>query len=394
MHLSITKIITSNDLKIFLVSFYIFLNFIDRHLSSIFLILSILVCVLDYKNLIIELSKKKRLVLLVLLFSIYIISVGYYHDSSSRELDNYLRFLFLLPLISISVNSESVIKTLVFAAFLGFVHIVYTYLIGDFYIYTTNEYARYPGTSSSPISYANICSLAFMICVYFVSNKKTNYFYALFTAAVFFFILYLFTETRGPLIAILISFIFLMYHFRKKYLVYGFIAFIISMIVIPNPVLERFKHIEDISFLNYTEIKHRSLAERIYYISFGYEVLKSSYIVGVGPQNIENQISKNLETFKNDNLKPSNHLHNEFLDMSVKFGIFSFILLIGLYMAIIKSCNKHNKAIVTLIVIMLFFSQQTQSIFAHHQPISFFITLIYIFLNSQFDKLSTKKNNL
>ena len=84
------------------------------------------------------------------------------------------------------------------------------------------------------------------------------------------------------------------------------------------------------------------------------------------------------------------HLHNEFIDISVKFGIPSLIFLLLIYLALYKSSDKDNQVIMNLILIMLMSSQLTQSQFAHHQAITFFIVLAYLVTDSKLNKKMIK----
>ena len=106
---------------------------------------------------------------------------------------------------------------------------------------------------------------------------------------------------------------------------------------------------------------------------------------------IENQIIK--EIANNINIEARDHLHNEFLDISVKFGIPALILLLLIYFVLYKSSNKDNRVMMNLILIMLMSSQLTQSQFAHHQAITFFIVLAYLMINSNTKQEYDKINN-
>ncbi len=99
-------------------------------------------------------------------------------------------------------------------------------------------------------------------------------------------------------------------------------------------------------------------------------------------------MSKFLKSLKIESVEVRDHLHNEFLDISVKFGIFALILLLLIYFALFKSSYKENQVTMNLILIMLMSSQLTQSQFAHHQAITFFIIAAYLVTD-----LKTKKGN-
>ena len=103
---------------------------------------------------------------------------------------------------------------------------------------------------------------------------------------------------------------------------------------------------------------------------------------GIGPHHIVKEMSSYTER-NGINIKARDHLHNEFLDISVKFGIPALILLLLIYFVLYKSSDKDNQVMMNLILIMLISSQLTQSQFAHHQAITFFIVLSYLITNSK-----------
>ena len=97
---------------LYLVSFALFFifNFIDRSVSNIFIIITLILCLVDYKRLYQIMIANSKLVICIFFFSFYIALLGVYHNSPFGELDNYFRFLFLLPLLSISLKESHIIK--------------------------------------------------------------------------------------------------------------------------------------------------------------------------------------------------------------------------------------------------------------------------------------------
>ena len=80
------------------------------------------------------------------------------------------------------------------------------------------------------------------------------------------------------------------------------------------------------------------------------------------------------------NITASDHIHNEFLDIVLKFGAMSIVLLFLVYFYIVTVKNTEDRVLLTIVMIMLLSSQLTQSQFAHHQAITFFISIFYIFM--------------
>ena len=91
------------SIQLVLISAYYVFNFIDRSISNIFLLLALVLCLIDYKRLYENIKEQGSLVTAIILFSFWITSIGIYHQSPMHELDNYYRFLLLIPLLMITI---------------------------------------------------------------------------------------------------------------------------------------------------------------------------------------------------------------------------------------------------------------------------------------------------
>lgn len=378
IRLPFSETLRLQNIQITSIGIYYLFNFIDRDISNVFLLVALACCVLDYKGLYKNIKKQRALVISVFLFSIWVTVVGIYHNSPMHELDNYYRFLLLLPLLIISVKDYQLILILNICALGALGHLFWTY--------TSSDIVRFTGTSSNAITYANLCALFSIMCIYFYFIKKNNSILLLLSSGIFLLILVL-TQTRGPLIGIMISFIYLAFLTRSKLLVSIISIIVLSIVLIPNPVIDRIKIISQIdleinnSVDNYKPIYGSgSINQRIFYLQYGFEKLKNHSLVGLGPNHLYEKMLSYTEKNK-INIKARDHLHNEFLDISVKFGIFALILLLLIYFSLYRLPDKANKVMINLILIMLISSQFTQSHFAHHQAITFFITLAYLSAN-------------
>ena len=101
--------------------------------------------------------------------------------------------------------------------------------------------------------------------------------------------------------------------------------------------------------------------------------------------NIKIKISQFLKKENINNMPSRDHLHNEFLDITVKFGLISLVLLLFAYFRLINKKSREHSVLLNILMIMLISSQMTQSQFAHHQAITFFIVLFYIFQGRKVD---------
>ena len=367
-----------NYYQIISLSLFLVFNFIDRGISNIFLILALLLWLIDYERLYEHIKEQRLLVTAVILFSLWVTFIGINHQSPMHELDNYYRFLLLMPLLITTMKDHQLILILYTCTLGALGHLFWTYMGGDF--------GRYQGTSSNAITYANLCALLFIMCIYFYFIKKNHSFYLLLSSLVFLFILVL-TQTRGPLIGIILSFIYLVFITRSRLLVALISIVFISLIFIPNPLSDRVKIIRQINtegniYSNNVEpiSESQSINERAFYLQYGLEVLKNNFMFGMGPHHLEKEMSGYTER-NNINIEARDHLHNEFLDISVKLGIPALILLLLIYFSLYKSSDRDNRVMMNLILIILVSSQLTQSHFAHHQAITFFIVLAYLITN-------------
>jgi O-antigen ligase len=367
-----------NTLSLSAFGLYFVFNFIDRSMSNIFLLATLALCLVNYKTLIKSITANCNLVVCVILFSTYISFAGYYHNVPLHELDNYYRFLLLLPLLALSLNERYIPIVIFICAAAGLIHAINTNVFFD------NTF-RLQGTSSTAITYANMCATLMMVCLYYLFYKgRKSYLLAL--SALIFLTLLLLTETRGPIIGIVFTSIYFALSLKssnkikvnlKVPLLFLFI-FLVTIVIVPNPLGERLKEFKNINLNEPLKTSHYYLRERIYYNIFGLEQIKNNYFKGVGPQNIKKLMRESLKNNNIDNIRTPDHLHNDLLDITLKFGITSIFLLFLMYFFIINPSNRDDKVLLTILMIMLVSSQLTQSQFAHHQAISFFITLFYL----------------
>ena len=382
--MKITKYKVSENIALISFSLYFMFNFYDRSISNIFLLLCLAFCLVSYKSLYVTLKANSQLVKAIIIFTAYISVLAVYHKTPISELDNYYRFLLLLPLILITLN-ENRIKILIFlCAGLGIIH---AFNNGAFYginLYPVNVY-RYEGTSSVAITYANMCATLFVMCLYYIFYRNDKSFINIISTIIF-LLLFILTETRGPIIGIILTLLYMAYAIRSSNknninsigpIVFLFV-FLALLIIVPNPIVERIKLVLESNLDNQSKIVNSSMRERAYFINFGIDKIKNHYLLGIGAQNVKSSMIESLENQEIANITASDHIHNEFLDIILKFGFISLILLFFIYLNLIKSKNTENRVLLNILMIMLISSQITQSQFAHHQAITFFICLFYM----------------
>ena len=261
------------QIQLISVSAYYVFNFIDRSISNVFLLLVLLLCLIDYKRLYEHIKEQRLLVIVIILLSTWVTFIGIYHQSPMHELDNYYRFLLLMPLLMITIKDHQMIFMLNICSLGALGHLFSTYIVGDM--------GRYDGTSSNAITYANLCALFLIMCIYFYFVKKHHSIYLFLSGLVFLFILVL-TQTRGPLIGIIFSFIYLIFISRSRLLIASVSLVFISLIFIPNPLIERVKIIKQVTVEsnpdpdnNQLIRESRSINERLFYLQYGLEKIKN-----------------------------------------------------------------------------------------------------------------------
>ena len=131
-------------IRIICISLFFSFNFIDREISNIFLLATLLFCILDYRHLISKIRENKKIIYPIILFFSWILLIALYHKSPIHELDNYTRLLLLIPLLMINIERKY-FQILIYVSSLA--------AIGHGVLYGDIE-ERYIGTSSSQITYA------------------------------------------------------------------------------------------------------------------------------------------------------------------------------------------------------------------------------------------------
>lgn len=373
--MAVIKIVIENinSIKQTLALLFIIFNFINRELSNLLLILTLLSCLVDYRGLLVSLSRYKQLIYAIVFFISWILFSSYLNDAPIHELDNYSRLLFLIPILSIDLNLNDFKKIIPVTAVFTLWLLIYDYLYLDS--------IRFSGTSSFYLTFANMIIVMLVLTIFTLINTSNSRVlkFLLTLSSIVFLITYAASGARGPVIGLLVSLLMLLIWSRNIKLLMTMFLSLIIFITFPNPLIERMKNIRDVNIINPSENQHFSLRERVTYIHFGIEILKENYLYGIGPDKVESNMKEYISKIK-INSKERDHLHNDFLDISVKFGIPALLLLVLIYIQIFKISNGNQ--ITSLLLVLLTMSQLTQSQFAHHQSTTFFIFLIFVFKNA------------
>ena len=368
---------------IFFVLFFIF-NFIDRNISSMFLLLTLVSCLYDYNNLKAELIRKKNYFLFsIILFTSWITIIGIHHDSPISELDNYFRFIFLIPLLIIKINDKVWRYMLVCSAVAACITLAY-----DYYNY---DYDRYSGTSSHPITYSSMIVTLLILLIHSFRKMKVTFIYLLLMTSLF--MIWLETESRTPIIGFILSLILVGYWYKNKTTLIVLVISTSYLLFFPNTLSDRFGNIFSIlnnpvssntfeKFLRTHSYENISSKERLFYYFYGLSTIEKNSLFGVGPHKVEQSMENYLNESKYfPGIKSRSHLHNDFLDIAAKFGLPASVLLLLVYTSAFSGIPNTNIYVLSILLIMLISTQFFQSHFAHHQAITFFISTMYVLRN-------------
>ena len=381
----------SNNYLILLLSLFVIFNFLYREIAYLVLILLILYSlILGFLNGIKLEQNDYVLIFLIIFFATWLWIALFLHESDLRYIDDYMRLVYLLPLYfvfsKININFEDrFIKAIKIAAMCALGHYMY-------FIATNNEgifeIQRYGGTSSTAITFAFLSATMLILCFYFFLknlDKKTDY--VLFLSSLIFFLLYSQTETKGLLPGIIICLVLIVYWFKPKKTIIIISLVPLMYIFLSSDISQRVQKTIDFFDVYTSENTNKSLKEiyrsdestytRIQLINYGLDTIKNNPYIGLGPQNLEEDLYKKMDYYNMLTTIKFGHLHNDFIDIGVKFGIPSLILLILIYYTLLKNYASRNNKICLLILILFIVGQMTQSHFTHNQAITFFLTLLY-----------------
>lgn len=316
---------------------------------------------------------------MILLLTLVIIASAMINNSRISEIDNYTRLLLLVPLLAISFDDKQYKLIILIASAAAAASLLFTLSMHDL--------ERYSGTSSHPITYANLCALMSMISLYRMIMASTKYDSIIYGLSFLFFIVpMLMTATRGPLIGILVCLV-LIIALKKSYKLFiGSIVFLFLVTFTSNTLSTRLSRLVDINLFDIQANGHVSIRERVAYLHYGALNSTKNILIGIGPSTVESDMKKWIEQ-NNYAVTPRDHLHNEYLDVLVKFGLPALIFLLLIYLYFLKQSISVGNYELLIVLLMLASSQLTQSQFAHHQAITFFISLLYV-------NISTVKRNL
>lgn len=354
-----------------------------------------------------------------LLIFIYPFYTSLFHPSSLSELDNYLRFLVVIPvyitLRDINFKLKIFLLSISLATFLAGLLAIFQYLYG---IGPVNVY------SSSTSVFASIILLFSLIVImsipYFEKNKLEQYF--LYLSSMIGLMSWMLTGQRGLLIVLILFILYLLFTKSKSLLWTNkkpliFISTFLIIFSFTSPLFDRISNSIDSTYnfivydSNHDWKEKDSILPRISIWKASVNIISENSFYGIGldnfNENLENQIlNKKINPIRDSAFNKSagmNHAHNQYLDVYVKTGIFGLITLLIFIYGNIKyfknglNLDKSEDNLISLIgllsvytfsIIMLF---QT---FLAHQQLTLFMCLMLIIISSIKSNLNDRRNRI
>ena len=330
----------------------------------------------------------------------------YGEKATFPEIDNYIRFLFAIPVYllfkNINYNKNLLIISInIFAIIIGLTLIT-------FYFTTINHrVVGYTSTASILGNIASLFSILSLLSIKYFHDNMEKFKFIPIAGFVLSFMAWILTGSRGPLIAIFVILIFLIFnkHIRNKYLSFSFKNYIIFFLLIGiffqsslfmknSNVFERIMSSYSSTYNYIYEDsphywKHKdSIAPRLNIWKGSLNIISDNIVAGVGLNNynnaLQNQIlNKHISPIRKSISNPTaglNHAHNQYLDIFAKTGIIGFLsLLYFIIMNIYFFSNKLLKniknilALFGLVTIITYSSHMVyHTILSHHQSVLFF----------------------
>ena len=343
---------------IYSIFLFFILNLVTSNgLNSVSIILTIVSIsyMIFYKKNISLNSNERLLALLSLLIFYFFISSAAYHDSHIREIDNYARFLFIIP-IYIFLRDIKLRPILIFNAIN-----ISSILIGLFaiYFYFIDEQNRVYGFTSTATIYGNISMLHLLlsIALFLYAVKNSSSIILPLAGIVFALFAIILSGSRGPLLAIPFVFLFILLVnkvllFKIKYVLLV-LAGTLSLLYstgISDRIFDGYNDIRSQNLNNLTTSwkATNSIRPRLIIWQGSINMISEHPYWGVGldnfNENLVNQINdKKIPAIRIDPSNPSggfNHGHNQYLDLFAKTGVFGLIIFLLLLLTYFRLYYK------------------------------------------------------
>lgn len=409
-----TKYIIVSCVSIFYISF-LTSNDIYNYVAIILILLSL--SRLLYKNNE-KVTINERCFIFSFILMFYIPMMGIlFHNTTLNELDNYFRFILVIPIFFLIRSSEiSLANILLIFNISGIISSLY-----GLYLFFETENFRIRGYTSSASIFSNILMIYFLISLvsffYFDDKRRLlSLSCALLTLSVI-----AIGSTRGSLLTLLIVILFLTLsrHRKKLFILSPSSIFTSSIIVlslisfsniptrISNSYNSAYNYLNDNSghFWQHKD----SIVPRLIIWQGSLNMIKDSPIKGIGLSNfnreLHNQINNGIilpvRPASKDLTAGMNHAHNQYFDIFAKLGVIGFIAICFFVIISYWFFNFYKNvpsrdvlylSLIGKIIILAYASNMLTHAILSHQQSTLFMTITIVIFAGLLSKLTKEKN--
>lgn len=405
----------AKNLIYLLILSYFVTNFIDRDISNILLVILLAISIFNALRTQVSLCiYEKYIFTAVLLLILYLIIYTLTFQTSFSEIENYSRFLILIPMYLLFKDFR-----LSYETFSHGVRICSLVIAGTF-IFNYSVYgniAHFINLASVKITTAGLLMTVLLLLIFDTVRNKTSALTKLINIVLILFLSLLISkiQTRGVYIGLILALIPLilymknnLWSFKSKVTIGIFLISLFGFLYI-NSAFDRFSGITSVKLTESNQplsvmsiinnVEESSARSRLYYYYLSIKTLCENPILGLGSRKFEDVLE---DAIRNDDELSSfihihDHPHNQFIDIAVNYGLTSLVLFIAiiffLYSALIIREQKNEFSYIGCIILLANIGYMlTQSIFSHSQGSVFFIILLYLSLANSIGRSKLDKS--
>ena len=361
----------------------------------------------------------------IILISSYILILIYpfynslIHQSSLSEIDNYLRFLFVIPvyitLRDVNIELKIFLLSMGLASLLSGASAIFQYL------YISGPVAGYSSSSSvfgTIILFFSLISM--MSTAYF--NKHRFFQYFLYISSSIGMVGWMLTGQRGLFLIIVFFILFLLFTKSKSLLWTNkkplfLIPLILILFFFTTPLFNRITNIYEPTYNYITEDSGHhwshedSIIPRLSIWKASINMVKENNFYGIGLDNFNKKLEEQISDGKIDPIRKTienksagmNHAHNQYLDIYAKTGIFGLITLLIFIYAHIKyfknglNSDRSEDNLISLIGLLCIFNFSVVMFFQTflaHQQLILFMCLMLITISAIKSNLYYRRNEI
>ncbi|MFL0065770.1 O-antigen ligase family protein [Tenacibaculum maritimum] len=330
--------------------------------------------------------------IIILIFSGLILINHFTFPPYLKGLDVYI-YYFLIPFLFLGIKKQNFnfsitksikvyISSILVATFFLFITNIYH---GTLFLKTNTFFPKYIGIIH--VYYGMFLGAACCLLLYLYAVKK-HYYNTFIDICIFsiLVILLAYTGARISLIAVIISLLFYAYtkinlSTYKKVCLVGLLLFGFTFTGTKIPRvqygIQEIQHLYNAVKTNNKEYlinnSWRNMNQRFLITKYTLQEIKEHFLLGIGIQNVTNQISNKIIKDGYKHFKPINS-HNQYLNVMVSMGFISFLYFIFLLLYFIKQSNNAIYFFLFFLIIMF-----TESILVRGKGISLFFLFTLIF---------------